>query len=334
MLAYTGAVVDRYWGKAVFDLGGMDCPVPMPILFNHDGNLIVGHATSAEKTDEGLVLEGIVSDKTEKGREVIDLAGDGFPWTCSVGLSGIVWEDIEDDQLSMVNGVEIQGPIAVGRRSHCFETSYISAGPADKSTSAEVMRDQQPTKEGPMTPEEFLAANPAAVQAWKEEGRLSAVKSLSRLSGKFQGRTALCVEAWIAAGGEELAATAGMAELLHQQMSAAGTQQPAAPAQAPQAPSAENPQHAELREQGMTREQGMAAAEQLNAPGVGFNGPARETSHLAQPQGGADFSQLPLEERMKAEWDASAELRAQFGGHLGAYKATRKRELARLAVEA
>lgn len=332
MLAYSGAVVERGWGKAVFDLAGMSVPLPLPMLLNHDGNKICGTATEAEVTEEGLQLRGVITDKTEHGRLVIDLGRDDpddppFPWTASVGLQGIKWEELDADQVADVNGQQLEGPLSVGRLSSCYETSFISAGPADANTHAAVLRGEESTQqseEGPMTPEEFASANPAAVEAWKAQGKLAAVGTLSTLLAMFPGAAEQVVDAFTQAQGEELPAQAAMAGALFQRLQSQQEQQQlaqAAPAAAPAAPAkAQQLAHAPQVEQ--------LAAKARVAPGLGFSGHARE--HLtAEPVDAVELSALPIDERIKLEWERSPRERLEFNGRFPAFAAMRRREIQR-----
>lgn len=361
-LAYTGAVVDRLWGKAVFDLEGMEVPQTLPALLNHNASEIAGTIGGSKVDSEGLQIQGVVTDKTETGRMVIDLGRDDpddppFPWTLSVGLCDIKWEELREDQVAEVNGRQVEGPVSIARSCLCYEISFISAGPADKNTHAAVLRGEETTqqKEGPMDPKEFAAAHPAAVEAWKAEGRLATVKVLTALLAMFPGAAEQVVDAVIKGEGQELPAQAAMASVLYQRLQQPQAPQVAQPQPAPavqDAPlafgSAPQPgQHLQATslfafaqgdlaaQRGVQVRQGQieSLAQQAHvAPGLGFNGQARE--NIAQPQGQteAQLRQLPLEERLKAEWEQDPRERSSFGGDFKAFAALRRREIAREAV--
>lgn len=302
MVAYTGAKVARLWGEAVFDLGGIKVPTPLPILLNHDSDKIVGHAHKATMTDDGLVLEGVVTDKTPEGRMVAALGHDGFPWTASVGLTDLQWEDVDADAEVEVNGQKLKGPLSVARAAECYETSFVSAGPADRKTAAAVLTQEATTTEGgPMTPEEFASEFPDVVKAWQEEGRAAAVAGLQALQAQFPGRTDLVLKAYTDANGCQLEAQAGLAVLLHEALTAA-------PAEAIEA---EEPK---AKRATLTRDEKVAKlAEQAGSPGLGF----------VAPEELADAAQTTL--TPEQEWDKSEALRAEFVT-LSAYKAFLKRQ--------
>lgn len=137
MLAYTGAAVERSFGKAVFDLSGIEMPPSgrVPILLNHDENKIVGFADTLEMDAErGLVLSGVISEHTEEGRKVAALSDEGFAWQASVGLQVTKWAEHKEGELKL-NGQSFDGPIHVGQRTRLLESSFVPAG-ADKNTQA------------------------------------------------------------------------------------------------------------------------------------------------------------------------------------------------------
>lgn len=298
MVAYTGAQVSRLWGSAVFDLGGIKVDTPLPILLNHDESKIVGHATKAQLADEGLILEGVVTDKTPEGRMVAALGKDGFPWTASVGLTDLQWEELDAGAEAEVNGMKLKGPMSIARAAHCYETSFVSAGPADKRTAAAVLKHE--TKEGQaMTPEDFASEYPDAVKAWQEQGRADAVAGLAKLQETFPGRTDLVLKAYTEAEGDELKAQAGLAKLLHEALTSVAEVEPAPKKKA-----------------SLTKDEKVERlADQAGNPGLGFNGASRQ--ELTQ----SGTEELTPEDR----WERSASLRAEFGNRLSAYKAFLKR---------
>jgi hypothetical protein len=67
--AYTGAVVDRWWGKLVVAIDGITASQQMPIFKNHDHNEIVGYSTSISN-DGSFSVQGLFSSATEAAQEV------------------------------------------------------------------------------------------------------------------------------------------------------------------------------------------------------------------------------------------------------------------------
>lgn len=87
MVAYTGAPVDRYFGKLAIDIDGIKSKTQMPIFRQHEHTAIVGHSNKVYKKDGAFVVEGKFSDTTSTAREVRALAAEGFPWQASIGVS-------------------------------------------------------------------------------------------------------------------------------------------------------------------------------------------------------------------------------------------------------
>lgn len=158
MTAYTGASFARCWtikGKAklvqlVIALDGME-PISgrgLPMLVDHGafhGSAGVGPAgvarSSKVEEGEGYVLEGDLVE-TEEGRHVASLADQGFPWTASVGVRCLEEKELAEGDELEVNGLKLKGPdVYVWTKSALYETSFITAGPADAATSAEVLHD-------------------------------------------------------------------------------------------------------------------------------------------------------------------------------------------------
>ena len=133
---YTGAAVDRWWGKLVIDLSGMSSKQKMPIFLGHEHNKIVGYSTKTT-TAESFKVQGVFSKSTEAAKEVMALAGEGFPWQASIGVSPKVITEIKEGATLEVNGVELSGPAEVWSQSEVYETSFVPLG-ADGNTSATV----------------------------------------------------------------------------------------------------------------------------------------------------------------------------------------------------
>ena len=146
--AYTGAAVTRWWGKLVVDVSGILSKQNMPIFKNHDSNQIVGYSTSTSK-DSSFRVQGVFSKKTDAAREVIDLAGEGFPWQASIGVMPKTIMEIKEGASMSVNGVDIAGPAEVWSESEVYETSFVPLG-ADSNTSVAVFSEvEDPASQRP-----------------------------------------------------------------------------------------------------------------------------------------------------------------------------------------
>jgi hypothetical protein len=139
--AYTGAVVDRWWGKLVVDVAGISASQQMPIFRNHDHNEIVGYSTST-RNDGTFGVQGVFSSATEAAAEVKALAAEGFPWQASIGVRPKTILEIRENASMVVNGQAVHGPAEVWLESEVFETSFVPLG-ADGNTRVSVFEREQ-----------------------------------------------------------------------------------------------------------------------------------------------------------------------------------------------
>jgi len=194
MLAYTGAEFDRWYGRAVIDLSGIEGPDKLPILLNHRDAQVVGYADNRKLTSEGLRLEGVLSKATQAGLEVAKLSDEGFPFTASVGVAVLSREELSDGATTKVNGREVRGPLSIWRKTRLGETSFITAFPADSGTEAHALMDKNATKQMqqnlPPASEQPAAAAPATLAAPAPETADQAKARLGRLRAAFPGRVA------------------------------------------------------------------------------------------------------------------------------------------------
>jgi phage head maturation protease len=279
MLAYTGAEITRAYGKAIGDLSGIHVPEKLPILLNHDENAVVGYADKAEVTARGLELSGPIIDSEPAGQRVVNLSRKGFPLTASIGFRIEHVERVEEGKTARCNGRDVAGPAAIWRKGALFESSFVTANPADKNTSATALKN-----EAPMTPDEFLKASPDAVKAWKDEAAKAERESLmGRLDAMLKAitdRPAFVLEQF-KAGADVTAAKAALADVLVEELKQVKVAPPQKPAKDP------------------TLE---ALKQKAGNPGMGFDGNAREQA------AGENLANLSPEERAKADLAANPEL--------------------------
>lgn len=143
--AYTGAVVDRWWGKLVIDVAGIEAREQMPIFRNHDHGQIVGYSTGSQATGT-FAVQGRFSDATEAAREVKALALEGFPWQASIGVRPKMILEVGERATMQVNGHEVAGPAEVWLESEVFETSFVPLG-ADSNTRVAVFSAKEQKQE-------------------------------------------------------------------------------------------------------------------------------------------------------------------------------------------
>lgn len=134
--AYTGAIVEKWWGGLAFDVKGMHAKEKFPVLREHMRDRVVGHSTKSWRDKDNFLVRGEFSSATLDGAEVKALAAEGFPWQASVS----VWPEeiviLETDKEEMkVNGRTIKGPAEIWTKSFVGEVSFVALG-ADSDTAA------------------------------------------------------------------------------------------------------------------------------------------------------------------------------------------------------
>ncbi len=134
--AYTGAVVDRWWGKLAIDVDGISSKKAMPIFRNHRQEMIVGYSSDAWK-DKSFFVAGKFVESTEYSKEVKALAQEGFPWQASIGVKPKKILSVENGQKHKVNGKDLHGPAEVWLESEVLEVSFVPLG-ADSNTGVSI----------------------------------------------------------------------------------------------------------------------------------------------------------------------------------------------------
>lgn len=276
MKAYSGRPIERSYGHVVFDVEKMAMPQKLPILLNHDPEKVVGYADSREVTHEGVFLSGVLCS-TPDGERVAKLGDEGFPLTASIGLEteGDQIESVDRDETCVVNGQTLKGPIKVWRGSHLFETSFVTAGPADRSTSAVVLSDEE--RDVSKETEKLVAEAEAKGQAATRE-------ALKQFEDAFPNRPGYGARAFLEGKTLEQAK-------LEEKVLAADERAKAAE---------EKLKDAEERAK-------KVPTPQDRHPGLGFSGAEREGGSQVE-----DLSHLPPDERAKAEWQRDPVIRECF----------------------
>lgn len=290
MVANTGSEFTRSYGRAVVDLAGLSVPDKLPILLNHDEDAVVGFADSHELTSEGLVLSGVLLESEAAGKRVATLSSAGYPWTASVGVDINQVERLNEGQTAKCNGRDLSGPVSVWRRAALFESSFVTANPADKNTSAVAL-----VEEHPMTPDEFAAAHPQVVADWKagaaKAEREALMSNLGALLTAIPNRPEF-VLAQFSAGADVLKAKAALCDVLTAEAAEAKAAAPVASLGTVNNPVLE------------------ALKAKAGNPGLGFSGQERQ-----------EPTSVPTDpiERARAEIAKHPELAGMKPEHLAAY---------------
>ena len=131
--AYTGEVVERWWGSLAIDVNGINAKQQIPIFLNHSSDQIVGYS-SRTYAENSFYVEGKFSGVTDEAKKTRALMEEGFPWQASIGVRPVVVMSLEKDGEMIVNGKTLNGPAEVWLESEVFETSFVPLG-ADSNTS-------------------------------------------------------------------------------------------------------------------------------------------------------------------------------------------------------
>ena len=188
--AYTGAVINTWYGKLVFDISGMSSRTKMPVLREHIRDRIVGFGKGSQD-GKAFSVSGEFSKYTRDGLECLALADEGYPWQASVGIRPVKVKTIDEKEDFQVNGKSLKGPAEIWLKSDVGEVSFVSLG-ADSNTSISVFSESTeeidveleslsqpqtagsetgPNKENrPMTKEELMAQAPELAATLKAEG--------------------------------------------------------------------------------------------------------------------------------------------------------------------
>ena len=134
--AYTGAVVERWWGKLAIAVDGITAKNKMPIFREHNRDAIVGYSLNHRTEDGSFKVTGRFSKVTDAARDVAALASDGFPWQASIGVQPRRIMELDPGTSTMVNGQMLEGPAEIWLESNVFETSFVALG-ADDNTQVD-----------------------------------------------------------------------------------------------------------------------------------------------------------------------------------------------------
>lgn len=149
-----------YW-DVVVDLQGLRAMRgKLPSFIDHDRKQIVGHTTKVDIDRENQVVTavGVVSGATPYAQQVIDSAGNGFPWKSSMGAAIKERRFVEAGQTVAVNGKRFRGPLLLIESAVIYENSFVSVA-GDPSSRSRIAASAAQLMEGlPMPFDEWLKA--------------------------------------------------------------------------------------------------------------------------------------------------------------------------------
>jgi hypothetical protein len=305
MEAYTGQVVERWWGKLAIDISGIKAKKAIPIFRDHERGNIVGYSSDTWK-DGSFFVSGKFSSATAHATEVKALAKEGFPWQASIGVMPLKILSLEDKASHEVNGKTLKGPAEVWLESEVFETSFVPLG-ADGNTSVSVFsrfeETAKPTAgdDPPERKDDMAEDKKVPVVLTLESLRADHPELVSQLltEGADLERARIKAIAALAMAGHE--------DLIERLMYDGKTSGPEAAV-------------AILQAEKKVRAQ---VVENLAA-----DSPA-PVAHVVTPEVVAPAKEdesLSIDERAKATWDKDSALRSEYGGDYDAYLSFRKAE--------
>lgn len=134
-IAYSGGVIKNHgpFENLIIDLATTKVmKSKTPLFRDHNPSQIVGHG-SLNIDKNQVSIDGKLSTKSAHGKEILDLAEDGFDWEMSIGIFDFDIQEVSDET---VNGIKLENGI-VFRNGVIREVSLVSLG-ADMNTNAEV----------------------------------------------------------------------------------------------------------------------------------------------------------------------------------------------------
>ncbi|MEM9827733.1 MAG: hypothetical protein AAF958_14175 [Planctomycetota bacterium] len=109
----------------------------LPVLYAHERGTPIGHTSRVDVGTSAITAEGVLSVPSERQREVIGAAKNGYRWAVSVGFEATEREFITAGETAMVNGRTMRGPLYIARKGTVKEISLLSIG-AEASAAATV----------------------------------------------------------------------------------------------------------------------------------------------------------------------------------------------------
>lgn len=182
----------------VIDLATVGLKNNVPILYNHNAMLRLGHTETISTDGKTIVAEGILESPSQWAKEVVESVRTGAKWQASVG-SGLIDPSqktiVQATETVEINGLTLTGPFLLVRNLDIIEISLVPAG-ADRDT--EVLLASFLRKEKSMTLEEFAAekgfrletlddANRAALEALFNASQPAAGDQTLSATGELEG---------------------------------------------------------------------------------------------------------------------------------------------------
>lgn len=140
-VVYSGAPIKRHgpFENLIIDLSTTTvAKQKTPLLKDHQTSQIAGHGQLAIEDNKLVLKEGQLSKSTAAGKEIRELAEEGFEWEMSMGIFDFKIQEVENET---INGYKIDKGF-VFRGGVIREASFVPLG-ADMNTTASVFNYQQ-----------------------------------------------------------------------------------------------------------------------------------------------------------------------------------------------
>jgi len=141
ILAYTGGemMVDMSSSPIVVDLKDLKANAEIPLLFNHNHDVIVGYGQASVKAGK-VYVEGHIVPGSEAADRLIQLGRNGFPLQASIGGNPARLSHVPEGDIIEANGRRFKstrGGLAVASGFDLREVSIVPIG-ADGGTSTTI----------------------------------------------------------------------------------------------------------------------------------------------------------------------------------------------------
>lgn len=146
VLAYTGGKmsIDGFYSPVIVDIATIKATLPIPLLKDHNRELIVGHCENTTIAPSAFNLSGKVSGIGSHVDEIMALAGREFPWQVSVGGNPNRLQYVERGQSVVANGQTQDGPFILAFGLEVREVSIVPVGGDGATTVTIAATDPKP----------------------------------------------------------------------------------------------------------------------------------------------------------------------------------------------
>lgn len=139
IVANAGSRMEFYDEAIVIDMGNLKMSQhgkTLPILYNHNWQEPIGHATVVANDGNEITIEAVSSFDSEKSREIMNSLRQGFPWQASLGFSVKDGRRVKRGESETVNGRE-ETCCTIATDIELWECSIVLYG-ADNNTSCDI----------------------------------------------------------------------------------------------------------------------------------------------------------------------------------------------------